>query len=71
MPKTTEPSEEDLLGASPDLAYARSLELAAFRRVAVVLAERLDDSSRYFRREAGPPEEFADLYPDVLEGDGR
>ena len=68
MPKASEQSEEDLLGgASPDLAYARSLELAAFRRVAFELAERFEDSSRYFRREAGPPEEFAHLYPDVLE----
>jgi segregation and condensation protein A len=67
MPKATEPSEEDLLGGSPDLAYARSLELAAFRRVAVNLAERFEDNARYFRREAGPPEEFAHLYPDIME----
>src|SRR3954471_1840233 len=67
MPKASEPSEEDLLGGSPDLAYARSLELAAFRRVAVDLARRFEEGSAFFRREAGPPEEFAHLYPDVLE----
>ncbi len=32
MPRHTEQDEEDLLGASPDLAYARSIELAAFRQ---------------------------------------
>jgi segregation and condensation protein A len=67
MPKPHEDSEEDLLGGSPDLAYARSLELAAFRRVSVDLARRMEEGRRYFRREAGPPEEFAHLYPDVLE----
>jgi segregation and condensation protein A len=67
MPKAHEASEEDLLGGSPDLAYARSLELAAFRRVAVDLAQWMEDGARYFTREAGPPQEFAHLYPDVLE----
>jgi segregation and condensation protein A len=67
MPKQTDPDEEDLLGASPDLAYARSLELAAFRKVALDLARRFEDGARYFAREAGPPEEFAHLYPDVME----
>jgi len=67
MPKADEPTEEDLLGGSPDLAYARSLELAAFRRVAVDVARRLEEGSRYFPREAGPPEEFAHLYPDLMD----
>lgn len=67
MPKLHEPSEEDLVGGSPDLAYARSLELAAFRRVAVDLARRLEEGARFFPREAGPPEEFAHLYPDIME----
>ncbi|HEY7282484.1 MAG TPA: ScpA family protein [Actinomycetota bacterium] len=67
MPKAADPDEEDLLGGSPDLAYARSLELAAFRTVALDLARRFEDGSRYFAREAGPPEEFAHLYPDVME----
>jgi segregation and condensation protein A len=59
--------EEDLLGISPDLVYARSIELAAIRRVAVDLARRLDDEALRHPREAGPPPEFAHLYPDVLE----
>ena len=42
MPRHTDTDEDDLLGASPDIAYARSLELAAFRKVAVELARRLD-----------------------------
>jgi segregation and condensation protein A len=67
MPRHDEPTEEDLLGGSPDLAYARSLELAAFRRAAADLAVRLEEGSRYFARQAGPPAEFAHLYPDVME----
>src|SRR5438046_109415 len=67
MPKPEELRDEDLLGGSPDLAYARSLELAAFRKVSAMVATMLEESSRYSNREAGPPEEFADLYPDVME----
>jgi segregation and condensation protein A len=67
MPRHTTPDEEDLLGVSPDLLYARSIELAAFRLVAVEIAQRLEDESLYFTREAGPPPEFAHLYPDVME----
>jgi segregation and condensation protein A len=67
MPKPEELRDEDLLGGSPDLAYARSLELAAFRRVSVLFARMLEDSADFVNREAGPPEEFADLYPDVME----
>jgi len=67
MPRHEVLDEEDLLGVSPDLAYARSLELAAFRAVAVDLARRLDEESRHFPRNAGPPREFAHLYPDVME----
>lgn len=59
--------EEDLLGVSPDLAYARSLELAAFRRVAIELARRFEDESMRFTRDAGPPAEFDHLYPDVMD----
>ena len=53
-PKHTELDEEDLLGASPDLAYARSIELRAFRRVAVELARRLEDEAGFFTRDVGP-----------------
>ena len=67
MPKHAELDEEDILGASPDLRYARSLELAAFRRVAVELARRLEDEAGYFARDVGPGPEFAHLYPDPME----
>jgi segregation and condensation protein A len=67
MPRPHEPTEEELVGGSPDLAYARSLELAAFRRAAVDLARRLEDGARHFPRAVGPPPEFAHLYPDVME----
>jgi segregation and condensation protein A len=67
MPRPEVLDEEDLLGVSPDLAYARSLELAAIRRVAVDLARRFESESLHHPREAGPPPEFAHLYPDVME----
>jgi segregation and condensation protein A len=67
MPRHETLDEEDLLGVSPDLVYARSLELAAIRRVAVDLARRLEEEALHHPREAGPPPEFAHLYPDVLE----
>jgi segregation and condensation protein A len=67
FPRRQELDEEDLLGGSPDLAYARSLELAAFRRIATTLAEMLERSARFVPREAGPAEEFATLYPDPME----
>jgi segregation and condensation protein A len=66
-PRHDELSEEDLLGGSPDLAYARGVELVAFRRVARDLESMLEHGALYHAREAGPTEEFADLYPDVLE----
>ena len=67
MPRHEVLDEEDLLGVSPDLAYARSLELAAFRRIAVDLARRIELESRHVPRDAGPPPEFAHLYPDMME----
>jgi segregation and condensation protein A len=67
FPRRQELDEEDLLGGSPDLAYARSLELAAFRRIAATLAEMLERGARFVPREAGPAEEFATLYPDPME----
>ena len=68
MPRRSEPeSEEDLLpGVSPDLLYARSLELAAFRRIAGDLAERMDAAALLVGRTGGPPPELAHLYPDPL-----
>src|ERR687892_425880 len=67
MPRHEVLDEEDMIGISPDLLYARSLELAAFRRVAAEVQRRAEEESRLFTREAGPPPEFAHLYPDVLE----
>jgi segregation and condensation protein A len=66
MPRHTETDEDDLLGGSPDLAYARSLELAAFRTVAVELARRLEDEAGFFTRDVGPGPEFSHLYPDPM-----
>jgi segregation and condensation protein A len=65
-PKHAELDEEDLLGGSPDLAYARSLELAAFRKVAVEIARRLEDEAGYFARDVGPGPEWSHLYPDPM-----
>src|SRR5436309_2282280 len=49
-------TEEDLLGtASPDLVYARSLELAAFRRMAEQLSEMTTEAARLIPRDLGPP----------------
>jgi len=67
MPRHEVLDEEDLLGISPDLVYARSLELSAFRRVAEDLARRFEAEALHVPREAGPPPEFAHLYPDVME----
>jgi segregation and condensation protein A len=66
-PKHTELDEEDLVGGSPDLTYARSIELRAFRKVALELARRLEDEAGYFARDVGPGPEFAHLYPDPME----
>jgi segregation and condensation protein A len=65
-PRHAEPDEEDLLGGSPDLAYARSLELRAVRTVAVELARRLENEAGYFTRDDGPGAEFSHLYPDPM-----
>jgi segregation and condensation protein A len=67
MPRHEELDEEDLLGVSPDLLYARSIELAAIRRIAVEIARMFELESLHHAREAGPPPEFAHLYPDVME----
>ena len=66
MPRHGSVDEKDLLGGSPDLAYARSLELAAFRRAAQDLVRRLEVEAGYFARDVGPGPEFSHLYPDVL-----
>ncbi len=67
LPKPHVDTEEDLVGGtSPDLLYARSLELAVFRRVAGDLAERMESAALSVARAAGPPPEFAGLYPDPM-----
>lgn len=60
-------TDEDLMADSPDLAYARSIELTAFRRMAQELATRMEHAALYHPREVGFAREFADLYPDVLQ----
>jgi segregation and condensation protein A len=45
MPRHEVVDEEDLLGVSPDLAYARSIELAAFRTVVVEVSKMLDEAA--------------------------
>jgi segregation and condensation protein A len=59
-------TDDDLMVDSPDLAYARSIELTAFRKMAVELANRMEHAALYHPREVGFAREFADLYPDVL-----
>jgi segregation and condensation protein A len=66
-PKHADVDEEDLVGGSPDLLYARSIELRAFRAVALELARRLEDEAGYFTRDVGPGPEFSHLYPDPME----
>src|SRR5437867_2190516 len=71
LPRPEPVAEEDLLGgARPDLLYARSLELAAFRRAAAMLGDRMSGAALMIPRTAGPPPEFAHLYPDVLQDVG-
>jgi len=67
-PRQAEPDEEDIVGGSPDLLYARSLELRAFRKVTTELARRLEDEAGYSARDVGPGPEFSRLYPDPLAG---
>jgi segregation and condensation protein A len=65
-PRQVDPDEEDIVGGSPDLLYARSLELRAFRKVTIELARRLEDEAGYSARDVGPGPEFSRLYPDPL-----
>ena len=68
LPRPSVEVEEDLLGgASPDLLYARSFELAAFRRMAQELGQQMEEASAMVPRSAGPPPELAYLYPDPME----
>jgi len=68
LPRPAPETEEEMLGgASPDLVYARSLELAAFRRVSTALSELAGTAALSVPRTAGPPRELAHLYPDLME----
>jgi segregation and condensation protein A len=68
LPRPEPDAEEDLVGGlSPDLVYARSLELAAFRVLAEDFAQRMSQAALMVPRTGGPPPEFAHLYPDPME----
>jgi segregation and condensation protein A len=68
LPREVVSTEEDLLGgASPDLVYARTLELAAFRSISQMLADLMAQAALSVPREAGPPPELTHLYPDLME----
>jgi segregation and condensation protein A len=68
LPRPVAPEEEELLGGtSPDLLYARTIELAAFRRMAERLAESMAAASLMVPRTLAPPREFSHLYPDVMD----
>jgi segregation and condensation protein A len=68
LPKPVSLEEDDLLsGASPDLLFARTIEHAAFRRMADQMARLLADASLMAVRAAGPPSELVHLYPDLME----
>src|SRR4030095_2136210 len=55
LPRAVVETEEDLLGgASPDLVYARSLELAAFRRISNWVAGQMEHVALMRPRNAGP-----------------
>lgn len=68
LPRPPAETEEELLGGvSPDLVYARSLELAAIRRVATALSELAEGAALSVPRMAAPPRDLAHLYPDLME----
>ena len=51
---------------SPDLLYARSVEMAAFRTLAGDLERIMVEAALMVPRSAGPPPELAHLYPDPM-----
>src|SRR5262249_45530632 len=64
LPSPPVETEADLIGAvSPDMLYARSVELAAFRGVADLLDGMFADAALMVPRTAAAPPEFAHLYP--------
>jgi segregation and condensation protein A len=71
LPQGEIEDEEDLaLLEARDLLFARLLQYRAFKQVAAVLEERLEDESRRHPRAVGLDERYAGLLPEVLIGIG-
>jgi segregation and condensation protein A len=71
LPSAEVEDEEDLaLLEARDLLFARLLQYRAYKRVAALLAERLEAESRRFPRTVGLEPRFAGLLPQVLIGLG-
>jgi len=67
LPRASLDTEDELLGGlSPDLLYARSLELTALRSVGADLVRLMEEAALMLPRTVGAPAEFAHLYPDVM-----
>lgn len=71
LPSGDVEDEEDLaLLEARDLLFARLLQYRAFKQVAGVFSERLDDEARRHPRAVGLEERFSTLLPEVLIGVG-
>jgi segregation and condensation protein A len=71
LPQAEVEDEEDLaLLEARDLLFARLLQYRAFKQVATIFADRLDNEARRFGRAVGLEERFATLLPEVLIGLG-
>jgi segregation and condensation protein A len=71
LPQGDVDDEDDLaLLEARDLLFARLLQYRAFKQVASVLEQRLEDEAKRFPRAVGLEERFATLLPEVLIGLG-
>ncbi|MGN6160858.1 MAG: segregation and condensation protein A [Marmoricola sp.] len=71
LPQAEVEDEEDLaLLEARDLLFARLLQYRAFKQVAGILEERLEEQAHRHPREVGLEERFASLLPEVLIGIG-
>jgi len=71
LPQAEVEDEEDLaLLEARDLLFARLLQYRAYKQVAAVLADRMEDEARRHPRAVGLDERFATLLPEVLIGLG-
>ena len=71
LPSGDVEDEEDLaLLEARDLLFARLLQYRAFKQVAAVFSERLDDEALRHPRAVGLEERFSTLLPEVLIGIG-